>query len=473
MLMAAGLAFGTVSPFVSNGIGQWSCSFLSLSVTAFSGPLAIRILAILTPIFGIIATLAWACSIHFRALRNAEDLRKKLAEMTELKQLAEAANDAKDEFLAQMSHEIRTPMNGIIGFAELALKTELTAAQRAYLDTVLNSAEWLTHVIGEVLDFARMESPRVELDKKEFSPADCFTSAIKMIEPRAAAKHLNLSYKIDPEIPAKVCGDPSRLRQLLVNLLENAVKYTSNGSVMLSVALEQELAEEFVLAVSVADTGIGIPPEKHKTIFEPFQGSLRSDAGYASGPGLGLSICRKLVEMMGGSIEVQSQIGAGSTFRFTARLQKIRVVPSRKEQAGFLSRFPAKRLSILLVEADAVSRQFTTKLLESAGHQVTPAPAGTAAINVFSTDIFDLILTDLTLPDMDGFKMARGIRDLETEGARTPMYVLVSGEAAMDNKQLIKADMDGLLTKPVRVEDLLAIVKRVSTSDTLHLVGAD
>ena len=421
-------------------------------------------LGFITCLIGLGATIGWAARIHLRALRVTRELRERLTELTLLKESAEASNMAKDDFLAKLSHEIRTPLDGIVSFAALALKTELNPEQRRYLDTVLNSAEWLTRVVGDVLDFTRMESTHHEVENKAFNFAHCLASAVQIMEPRAIEKNLAMTCKIDPRIPATVCGDPVRIRQILVNLLDNAVRFTSTGSIMLSAALEEDSFEDLVLAIAVADTGIGIPAQRQTSIFEPFQGTSRSDHRLASGAGLGLSICKKLIEMMGGSIEVQSQIGAGSTFRFTIRLKNAPKPQERSEQSEILSKFAARRLSILLAEASGASRRFTAKLLESAGHQITPAATGKEALEVFSTDIFDLILMDLDMPDMDGLKVASELRELESEMTHTPLYALVPPERVDDTKEYTRSGIDGFVAKPVQVDELLRVVRDVAGS---------
>jgi signal transduction histidine kinase/CheY-like chemotaxis protein len=438
-------------------LGLWPAAWSAMMA-------ALDPLTVVTPLVGIAATLIWATRIHFRALRQIKECQNRMEELTLQKEAAESAGMAKDDFLAKLSHEIRTPMDGIISFAELAMKTELTEQQRHYLDTVLNSAEWLTRVVSDVLDFTRMESVRHEIESREFNLAQCVSSAVQIIEPRAAEKSLSISCKIDPRIPGAVCGDPVRIRQVLVNLLENAVRFTSSGSIMLSVALEEESTAEVGLSIAVADTGIGIPAERQHSIFEPFQGTSRSDHRLASGAGLGLSICKKLIEMMNGSIEVQSQIGAGSTFRFTARLKKVQKPEERTEQLEILGKFSAKRLSVLLAEANGVSRRFTAKLLESAGHQITPAATGKEALEVFSADIFDLILMDLDMPDMDGLNVALNLRELETDMAHTPIYALVPAARANDTKEYLKSGIDGFISMPVQMDELLRVVGEVAGS---------
>ncbi len=208
------------------------------------------------------------------------------------------------------------------GFTDLALRAELNPELREYLDTVRTSADWLMNIVNDVLEFSRIEAGSLQLDSREFAIAECIAWAMRIVQREAAAKNLALRSKIDPQIPAQVCGDPIRLQHIIFNLLDNAVKFTTTGSVMLTVALESKSGDALLVRVSVADTGIGIPPGKQEYIFEPFRqadGSARRNSGVT---GLGLAISRKLVNLMGGTIEFKSQLGAGSTFQFTAWFQK-------------------------------------------------------------------------------------------------------------------------------------------------------
>jgi two-component system sensor histidine kinase/response regulator len=260
--------------------------------------------------------------LHIRMRRRMRSVKNELTEQAILKDAAETANRAKTEFLTHMSHEIRTPMNSIMAFTDLASRSDLQPELRDYLDTVRTSAEWLMHIIGEILDFSRIETGKLELDNTEFSFTECIHSAIKFVQAQAETKSLRIAFKIDTQIPVRLYGDPIRLRQILVNLLDNAVKFTSNGSIMLSAVRTSDSAETTTIRISVADTGIGFSADKQKFIFEPFRmadGSLNRKFG---GAGLGLATSSRLVALMGGAIDVQSQIGAGATFRFTAQFRK-------------------------------------------------------------------------------------------------------------------------------------------------------
>jgi signal transduction histidine kinase/ActR/RegA family two-component response regulator len=426
-------------------------------------------IALVPAIASLLIAYVWLMSIRYSVSRTARSLKKEIEEEKRLRGIAEAGNLARGEFLAHMSHEIRTPMNGILGFTELALKSEISAELRGYLDTVRTSAKWLMHVINDILDFSCLEAGTLDLRKESFSLEECIRPAIQMVQAQADEKKLPVKYTVDRRIPSRLVGDRTRLEQVIVNLLDNAVKFTSTGSVLVSAALESESGQVVVLLISVADTGMGIPPDRQRFLFEPF---VRSGDSFANSrdPGVGLAICRKLVELMEGAMDVQSQIGAGSRFSFRVKLEKSSEPNATPERAApALENNP---LSLLVAEDNVVSRHLLTRVLESAGHSVTQASTGEEAVRLFQAGSFDALLMDVAMPEMDGLEAVRRIRSCESAGHRVPIYATTAHTMPGDRQSCLDAGMDGYISKPLDVDDLLKLIAGIgSAKDTAHSSG--
>lgn len=397
--------------------------------------------------------------------------RKRLRrELVAARREAEAANHAKSEFLANMSHEIRNPINAILGLTRLVLSDAgLSEKQVQRLSMVLESSESLLGIVGDILDYSKIEAGKLELDSRAFALRRLLGAVIE--EQRVAAEHkgLSLTLGVDPAVPDRLRGDPQRLRQVLVNLIGNALKFTDVGLVRVKVALAtpgvaRPGKSAVTLAVSVSDTGIGIAPAARKRIFDSF---VQADSGLTkryAGSGLGLAICRQLTELMGGAISVESELGRGSTFRFTA-VCSLAAGPEREMPNGLVGE-PADAalppLSILLAEDNRINQLFTVDLLTSHGHTVVVAASGAEVLEKLCGARFDLVLMDVQMPVMDGVAATKAIRG-HAAGLFDPAIPIIGLSAyAMtgDRERFMGAGMDDYLTKPVRFEDFFQAIRR-------------
>jgi signal transduction histidine kinase/ActR/RegA family two-component response regulator len=426
-----------------------------------------------------ILTSAWVLILRRRVRSQMTELQRKNQELARAVDDAKQATRLKSEFLANMSHEIRTPMNAILGMTALAVDTSSREEQQEYLTDVMNSAESLLSLLNDILDLSKIEADRMELSPVAISLAHLVGDATHFLSQAARQKGLELAWTCAPDIPEKLLADPLRLRQVLLNLLGNAIKFTEKGGIRVAARLKSDDQNTMVVEFSVSDTGPGIPKDKQALIFESFCQADGSTSRKHGGTGLGLTISLRLVEMMGGTVWVESKPGNGSTFYFTARLGKIEVAEVPPSQNAPQIALPAAldsearqqlgSLDILVAEDNFVNLKLITRLLERWEQRVTLAGNGREALEAYQTKSFDLVILDIQMPELDGFQVTAAIREMEKKsGKNTPILAVTAHALAGQREECLARGINDFVSKPIDPRKLLDAMESLTAERALN-----
>lgn len=405
--------------------------------------------------------------LNDHTLHLEERVQMRTRDLEEARRQAEAANMAKSDFLANMSHEIRTPMHGVMGMTELMLQGGLTPQkQKVFLQSIKDSADSLMLIINDILDFSKIEAGKVTLENTQFNLLNVVESCLRVLLVRAEEKGLKIQLRIDSTVPACLVGDHGRLCQVLTNLVGNAIKFSQQGQISVEFGLASAERDDIMLQVRVADTGIGIAEESCKRIFNQFEQADGSTTRKFGGTGLGLAICKKLVALMDGEIWVESQLGVGSCFHFTARFLpgSEELLPADRSAALASSQLRQAPFAVLVADDVEINRAIVQAILEPHGYQITCAENGLKALEAYKTKRFDIVLMDVQMPEMGGLQASRAIRDYDlTMGRSVPVpIVAMTAFAGNEDRQVcLEAGMDDYLTKPIKSARLLQLLNEL------------